>query len=62
MQKVLSKDILLRQTRQSTTNEARSVQLLRPEEEEDTKGKKDLLTSPPVIHTDCKGLNNLNIQ
>ena len=47
MPKVLTKDLLLRQTRQSTDNEEDGVRLLGPEEEKDTPGKKTLLTPPP---------------
>jgi hypothetical protein len=49
MQKVFPKDILLRQTRKSAGNEEGGVQLLRSEEEKDSTGKKDILTSLQII-------------
>jgi hypothetical protein len=48
MQKVLQKDILLRQTRKSAGEEETRVQLLRSEEEKDSTGKEILLTPLPV--------------
>ena len=54
MQKVLQKDILLRQTRESAGKEESGVQLLRSEEEKDSTGKKILLTSLSVTYTDAR--------
>jgi hypothetical protein len=48
MPQILTEDILLRQTRQSTRHEENRMRLLGPEKEEDTPGTKTLLTPQPA--------------